>query len=100
MDFWVHQIWALLVGDLPKLEFIGALFVAFALVETRWPAEKGQGLRGRLRNSIFALTLVVGGATCMVWLLYLVTNHSAWTPALRESGGTTNTILLCAVYFL
>ncbi len=82
-----------------------AVSVLFLVLEWRWPAEQGHGLRGRLRNIGFSLLFVVFGSFCVQLTLGLTQGFtrelvpfSGW---LRSFGSIVATLFIgdCIYYW-
>lgn len=69
---WLNLQWSLLVALRPQLLFILALYGLITLAETRYPAEPGQGWRGRGLNLLLgAQYFLLGNAGLAAWYLLL-----------------------------
>src|SRR5207245_4268572 len=79
MERWFSVYTSALSGDLPRLGLIASLYVIFTLFEVGLPAQPGHGLRGRVRNIVFAVIFLLGGlaAASAVMLFF------PWRPRLR-----------------
>ena len=96
MERWFSVYTSALSGDLPRLGLIASLYVIFTLFEVGLPAQPGHGLRGRVRNIVFAVIFLLGGlaAASAVMLFF------PWRPRLRAAGGLGTSMLVCVGYLL
>lgn len=70
LTIWFEKWQQLLADYSVRLWVFAALYVMFAMVEVLFPAERHQGLVGRMRNLIFAaLYVLVGLAVVSVVVL-------------------------------
>jgi sterol desaturase/sphingolipid hydroxylase (fatty acid hydroxylase superfamily) len=96
MERWFLDFLAALTDDLPRLGMIVGLYAVFALFEVGFPAERAQGLRGRVRNVLFGMIYVLGGlaAVSAVMLLF------PWRPRVREAAGVGTSFLVGVGYLV
>lgn len=70
----VEQWWQVslhtIQSDFGRLAWVGGAFASVTLIEFAWPAERGQGLVGRVRNLLYAGLLVFLGYPALT-LVYL-----------------------------
>ncbi len=94
MERWFLALKSALIGDLPRLGMLASLYIIFTLFEVGLPAQPHQGLRGRIRNILFAMIFLLGGlaAASAVMLFF------PWRPRIREAGGIGTSILVCVGY--
>ena len=72
LQTWLMSCQAVIANDLPRLGAVAGLYVVFTLFEVGFPAERGQGATGRVRNIVFAVIYVLGGGLLVGTILLLL----------------------------
>ena len=96
MERWFLAYKAALTDDIPRLAMIASLYLVFTLAEVGLPAERGHGIRGRIRNILLAMIFLLGGlaAASAVMMFF------PWRPRIRQARGIDTSIGVCTGYLL
>src|SRR5215210_216307 len=83
-----------LTHDAPRLALVVSLFLAFATLEFKFPAERGQTVAGRARNVGILALLILGG----VFVSTAVFLYFPWKPQVRPDGGILKSAIMLLAY--
>jgi sterol desaturase/sphingolipid hydroxylase (fatty acid hydroxylase superfamily) len=95
LNSWFDQFILALQYDAPRFVLILLLIAGFGFLESIWPAEEGQSVRGRLRNILYITLFFVLGLSFMS-LLSLWFHPSA--PTLQTQGIGTLVLILGTLF--
>jgi sterol desaturase/sphingolipid hydroxylase (fatty acid hydroxylase superfamily) len=95
LEGWYAQWTRLLSDDTPRLAVAAGLYLLFTALEHFFPAEAGQGMRGRWRNVALATLFVLLGLAGNGAILAL---HPIQIPSAALGAGLGTSLLLCLVY--
>ncbi|MDG1950844.1 MAG: sterol desaturase family protein [bacterium] len=95
LNSWFEQFTFAIQHDAPRFVLILLLIAGFGFLESIWPAQEGQGVRGRLRNMLYIALFFLLGLSFMS-LLSLWLQPSA--PVLQTQGVGTFTFILGTLF--